>query len=203
MFVCPECTEEVVFYEIAVDKEAGKVRNSFPCPHCNAELTKQRMKRAWETGYDSAINETVRQAKQVPVLINYSLDGRKGRFEKTPDEQDFKLIRRINDSELPYWFPINRIIDGKEIGRLKLLEVKNIHQLLPKRGNWILSSFVNKCSRNPRLLFIVTSALLNLSWMYRWRANGKGGITSGTYYICATPQRKQSVESVKHKTKRH
>ena len=199
VFVCPECTEEVVFYEIAVDKEAGKVRNSFPCPHCNAELTKQRMERAWNTGYDSAMNETVRQAKQVPVLINYSLDGRKGRFEKTPDEQDFKLIRMINDSEIPYWFPINRIIDGKEIGRLKLLEVKNIHQLLPKRGNWILSSFVNKCSHNPRLLFIVTSALLNLSWMYRWRANGKGGTTSGTYYICATPQENNPLNQLNTK----
>lgn len=188
VFVCPECTREVIFFDAAVDKEAGKVSSQFPCPHCHAVLSKRNMERAWETHFDTAINETVRQVKQTPVLINYSLHGGRGRYEKTPDEQDFKLIRRINNSEIPYWFPINRIIDGKEIGRLKLLEVKNIHQLLPKRGNWILSSFVNKCSGNPRLLFIVTSALLNLSWMYRWRANGKGGTTSGTYYICATPQ---------------
>ena len=88
VFVCPECAGEVVFWETAVDKGVGEIRNSFPCPHCGAELTKRNMERAWGTRYDSDIGETVRQAKQVPVLINYSVEGVKGRFKKTPDEND-------------------------------------------------------------------------------------------------------------------
>jgi hypothetical protein len=32
---------EVVFWEAAVDKEAGKVHDKFPCPHCGASLTKR------------------------------------------------------------------------------------------------------------------------------------------------------------------
>ncbi|PJF45645.1 MAG: DNA methylase, partial [Candidatus Thermofonsia Clade 3 bacterium] len=47
VFVCPECTEEVIFWQAAVDHEAGKVHDEFPCPHCGARLTKRTMERAW------------------------------------------------------------------------------------------------------------------------------------------------------------
>lgn len=199
VFVCPECAGEVVFWDAAVDRAAGKVNDSFLCPHCQSELSKRNVERAWTTSFDSALNDSVRSVKQVPVLINYVVEGNRGRFEKTPEEADVALIEKIENNKIPFWFPANTIIDGKEIGRLKLLEVKNVHQLLPKRANWILSSFINKCSNNPRLVFIVTSALLNLSWMYRWRANGKGGTTSGTYYICATPQENNTFNQLKTK----
>ena len=110
VFVCPECAGEVVFWEAAVDKEAGKINDEFPCPHCSAKLTKRNMDRAWVTKYDSAIKETIRQAKQVPVLINYSVGGK--RFEKKPDEFDFALIEKIENSEIPYWFPTEALMDG-------------------------------------------------------------------------------------------
>ncbi len=32
VFICPSCTGEVVFWEAAVDKEAGRVREEFSCP---------------------------------------------------------------------------------------------------------------------------------------------------------------------------
>lgn len=199
VFVCPECAGEVVFWDTAVDRAAGKVNDSFLCPHCQAELSKRNVERAWTTSFDSALNDSVRSVKQVPVLINYVVEGNRRRFEKTPEEADVALIEKIENNKIPFWFPANAIIDGKEIGRLKLLEVKNVHQLLPKRSNWILSSFINKCSNNHQLVFIVTSALLNLSWMYRWRSNGKGGTTSGTYYICATPQENNTFNQLKTK----
>ncbi len=201
VFVCPECSEEVVFWEAAVDKEAGKVRDAFPCPHCGAELTKRNMERAWMTKYDSAIDETIRQAKQVPVLINYTIEGQRKRFEKNPDDFDLELIEKIENSEIPYWFPINEIIDGKEIGRLRKIGVSYIHHLLPKRSIWILSTYAYLARGDSRLLFLITSVLLNLSWMYRWRANGKGGITSGTYYICSTPQDNNAINQLNSKLK--
>ncbi len=99
VFVCPDCTKEVVFWEAAVDKEAGKVHDEFPCPHCGAMLTKRRMDRAWVTRYDKAIDQTIRQAKQVPVLINYSVG--KKRFEKAPDAFDLALIQKIEELDIP------------------------------------------------------------------------------------------------------
>ena len=71
VFVCSECADEVVFWDVAVQKGQGKVLKTFPCPHCQAELTKRNMERAWTTKYDTALKDSIKQAKQVPVLINY------------------------------------------------------------------------------------------------------------------------------------
>ena len=90
VFVCPECTGDVVFSEAAVDSESGRVNKEFFCPKCNAPLTKRGLERAWSTKYDNALQETIKQAKQVPVLINYSVD--KDRFEKKPDVSDLALL---------------------------------------------------------------------------------------------------------------
>ena len=108
VFICPECSRELVFWDVAVDSIAGVVRDTFPCPHCGATLTKRGMERSWITKYDAAIKQTIRQAKQVPVLINYSVlnesTGRSKRFDKTPDADDIALIQKIESMEIPYWF---------------------------------------------------------------------------------------------------
>ena len=64
VFVCPECAGEVVFWEAAVDKNVGKVL-IFPCPHCQAELTKRNMERAWVSNMDSALKHLNQTGKQV------------------------------------------------------------------------------------------------------------------------------------------
>ena len=44
-FACPECTSEVLFSEVAIDKKTKKMLSDFPCPTCSAVLTKRRLKR--------------------------------------------------------------------------------------------------------------------------------------------------------------
>jgi len=128
----------VVFWEAAVDKDAGKVRDEFPCPHCQAQLTKRKMERAWTTKYDSALKETIKQIKQVPVLINYTVPGVKGRFEKTPDENDLALIDKIENSDIPYWFHANRMMEGKETRRNDKFGITHVHHFYTKRNLWVL-----------------------------------------------------------------
>jgi DNA modification methylase/DNA-directed RNA polymerase subunit RPC12/RpoP len=103
VFVCSECSGEVVFWESAVDKVAGEVRDEFACPHCNSRLTKRNMQRAFVTIRDDAIQQTIRQAKQVPVLINYTVG--KQRLEKTPDDFDRALLTVIENDKMKDWFP--------------------------------------------------------------------------------------------------
>ena len=189
VFVCPECTEEVVFWESAVDKKAGKVRSNFPCPHCSAELTKQRMERAWKTGYDSAISETVQQAKQVPVLINYSLDGSKGRYEKSPDESDLQLIWKIEESDIPYWFPTNPLPDGYNTRQpIKSHGLTHVHHFYTKRNVWVLAALWEKC-HSISLRLIITGILQISSKQSSFRydsrnpQNTAGGILKGTLYV--------------------
>ena len=99
VFICPECTWDVVFSESAVDGNSGRVSKEFPCPNCDVPLTKRSLGRAWTSKYDDSLKETIQQAKQVPVLINYSIG--KERFEKKPDNSDLARLKKIESSTIP------------------------------------------------------------------------------------------------------
>lgn len=158
VFVCPDCAGEVVFWEVAVDKERGEVKDEFPCPHCSANLTKRNMERAQVIEYDSAIKETIKQAKQVPVLINYSMGGK--RVEKKPDEFDLALIDKIENSELPYWFPAIEVPDGYNTRQPKGSHgITHVHHFYTKRNLWVLSRTFDLSKNNPKLKFLFTGFL--------------------------------------------
>lgn len=161
VFVCPECTGEVIFWEAAVDKEAGEVNSEYPCPHCNALLTKRKMERAWITKYDNALSNSIRQAKQVPVLINYIVSGEKGRFEKVPEQSDLELIEKIEKSEIPYWFPTLAIPDGHNTRQpMKSHGLTHVYQFYTKRNLWVLSVLWNAFSTVAMGRLAITSVLI-------------------------------------------
>jgi DNA modification methylase/DNA-directed RNA polymerase subunit RPC12/RpoP len=181
VFVCPECAKEIIFWEVAVDKEVGKVKDEFLCPHCSSKLTKSNMERAWVTRYDSALEETVKQAKQVPSLIKYIVGGK--RAEKTPDEFDLALIEKIENGEIPYWFPIERMIEGKETRRNDPIGITHVHHFYTKRNLWVLASLNNKCSKQYKLILQSIVATL-CSRLVRYNLGNRGnGPLSGTLYI--------------------
>ncbi len=188
VFVCSECSGEVLFWKAAVDREVGKVNNEFPCPHCNSILTKRGMDRAWTTKYDEAINRTIKQAKQMPVLINYSFNGR--RFEKRPDEFDLELIKKIEDSAIPYWFPSDRMMEGKEARRNDPTGITNVHHFYTKRNLWVFSALFNmaddpliKCALlGGYTVGLKTARFLPLRWINKDTGPMKPH-TAGTLYI--------------------
>ncbi len=157
VFVCPDCMQEVIFWDAAVDKEAGAVKKEFPCPHCGAMLNKRRMQRAWVNKYDSAIKETVRQAKQVPVLINYTMG--KTRAEKKPDAFDLALIERIEESEIPYWYPTDPIPKGDKTGEPLRIGITHVHHFYSKRNLCVLAKLYSRFYSRPFALFCLTSIL--------------------------------------------
>ena len=55
VFVCSECSSEVVFWDAAVDKKSGEVRDEFACPQCSAQLSKRNMERAFITVRDTGL----------------------------------------------------------------------------------------------------------------------------------------------------
>jgi len=198
MFVCPHCAQELVFWEAAVDKDAGKVKDAFPCPHCGAEVTKKKLDRAWTTFYDDAIQETVRHAKQVPVLINYSVG--KARKEKSPDALDLALLEAINREPIPYWFPTDRMPEGDESRRNDAIGITHVHQFYTRRNLLGLGSFAEQFRRYQgrgleTLVFALTGMLTRSSKMARFLANyyfhGGGGWVStnmsGTLYVTSLP----------------
>ncbi len=181
VFVCPDCTRDVVFWEAAVDKEEKSVIDEFPCPHCGAMLTKRRMDRAWVSKYDSSINQTIRQAKQVPVLINYSVSGK--RVEKTLDKSDLALISRIDNGDIPHWFPTDRMMEGGETRRNDPIGITHVHHFYTKRQLWVLATLLSKCDLHTRLIFQSIVATL-CSRLVRYNLGNRGnGPLSGTLYV--------------------
>ena len=192
VFVCPNCSGEVVFWEVALDKEAGKVKDEFPCPHCSASLTKRNLERAWVTRFDSAINENVRQARQVPVLISYTAG--KKRYEKAPDAFDLELIERIDRSDIPYWFPKERMMDGGETRRNDPIGITHVHHFYTKRNLWVLSEIEHRIKFN-KTRFLLTgianrSTQMNRIHLKNFFFGGGGwnaGYLKGTLYISSLP----------------
>ncbi len=203
VFVCPGCLKDVVFWEAAVDKEAGKVRDEFVCPHCGTAMTKRNSQRSFETYWDDALGRNVRRAKQVPVLINYAIGTK--RFEKTPDEEDFALIRRIEAEPIADPFPIAEMPDGFNTHQPKISHgITHVHQFFTKRNLKTLAAFwsrIGSASFPIQLRQFVLGSLRILSKHAkhnkerRKKNDGLGWVNagvSGTLYVSSCPA-EQSV----------
>src|SRR5258708_2879434 len=145
VFVCPECSHELIFREVAVDHQTGNVRDMFQCPYCQVRLTKRSLNNVKITQFDNAISQTVRQTKQVPVLIRYTLG--KKHFEKKPDAFDLALLLKIENNEFIYAFPKNRMPVGDEARRNDERGITHIHQFYTKRSLSVLATLIEKASK--------------------------------------------------------
>jgi hypothetical protein len=189
VFHCPECAEEIIFWRDAVDKDAGKALEKFPCPGCSAELSKRNLDRSYSTRLDGLLGERINQARQVPVLINYSVNGK--RYEKTPDANDLKKIETISNMELPAWAPSFRMMEGSETRRNDPIGVTHTHHFYTQRNLYVLSLLKKKIfEKDRRYGFWFTSALNwvgkeNRLHLGNYFGGGGGVITSlrGTWYI--------------------
>lgn len=184
VFICPYCQNEYVFWQAAVDQKRGKVLAEYKCPECKAKITKRECERAEITFFDQAIGQEVRQAKQVPVMINYSVG--KKRFEKEPDQFDLDLIQKIEDSTIPYWFPTNALPEGHNTKQPKRSHgVTHVHHFYTKRNLWVLSRLFDRHGESffsAGIKFVFQSSILRSTKTNRFRFKGTGGL-SGTLYI--------------------
>ena len=160
VFICPECSGEVVFWEVAVDKKVGKVLDEFPCPHCSTLLTKRKMGRAWIAKLDSALGDSIRHTKRVPVLLNYSLHGEKKRYTKIPDDFDQTLINRIEILKIPYFFPVTKIPKGDKTGEPLRIGIANAHHFYSKRNLWVLGALWESLEYVRLGRMLITSVLI-------------------------------------------
>jgi len=148
VFVCPHCAEELVFWDIAVDKDEGRIKTKYQCPHCNATLEKKSLERAMEQVYDKSLQKTMTRARQVPVLINYFV-GRQ-RFEKEPDNDDLNLLKRIEEMQVPYWYPTGRMPKGEESRRNDALGITHVHHFYTKRNLYVLGALFARLSNDDK-----------------------------------------------------
>lgn len=199
-FICQSCTEEIDFFDAAVDSKTRDVKNGFKCPSCGIETAKSKVSRAMKTKFVNGIGTFSEESKFTPKILNITYKGK--RFEKRVDSEDIKTIKKIEDLSEIYKFPTLKIPEGDEISRLKNSGIYYIHQLLTDRNNIILTELKSRIKKDAfynQSLFVITAAINNLTQLYRWRANGKGGVISGTYYLPSTPQENNVFNQLRRK----
>jgi len=191
-FSCPECANEIMFVCESLDITSKKTRVSFPCPKCNADLTKDNLQRIFETFPDPASGNLWKRVKFSPVLINYTVRGTK--YEKKPDKQDLETIARIAKLRLPPSmptdpFPIEQMYHGS---RLAPKGFTHIHHLFTPRSSQSLGLLWQKAggfadpSIRPMLLFFVEQAVWGMSFLARYAPTHFSQVNqylSGVYYV--------------------
>ena len=182
VFVCPNCSKEIIFWQAAFDKRAKKVRSRFSCPHCQVEaLNKREMERAWASRFDKEIGQPMKQAKQVPVMVNYKV-GRK-HFEKTVDLFDLAIVEKTEELEIPYWCPTTPIPEGEKTVEPLRLGITHVHHFYTKRNLYILADLFAKSGAETLIVFqSIAATLCSKLVLYNLGRRGNG-VLPGTLYL--------------------
>ena len=197
VFRCPHCDQEMVFWDVALDKTANAIKDTWACPGCGSLLSKRpskgsgslRVERVMDTVYDRALGETIRQARQVPVMINYSVG--KKRYEKAPDNEDLILIKSIEEKDFPINYPTNRMPEGSESRRNDDIGITHVHHFYTRRNLYIIARLKDKLSRfeiinfQHKITLVIQSIIASLVSKLTMYNLGKRGnrYLSGTLYI--------------------
>ncbi|MEW6624169.1 MAG: DNA methyltransferase [Bacillota bacterium] len=201
VFICSSCSDEIIFWEQAIDED-GKVMDKFRCQSCGTISQKNSLERAIEGLYDRVLCGTTYCVKQVPVLINYSVGGK--RYEKRPDFKDFEILDRINSLTSSYWYPTDRLPKGYNTKQpIKSHKATHVHHFFTKRSLFILSAFAYNIKHQRNIFsWIITSVCEGGSKLNRERPNGLPSKLPGTLYISSMIREVNLIEFMKRKIKK-
>ncbi|MFA5837324.1 MAG: DNA methyltransferase [Bellilinea sp.] len=197
VFVCPNCGKEMVFWDVATDRDGANIKDAWNCPDCGTLVGKTankgsgalKVERAWETRFDQELKQTIRQAKQAPVLINYNVG--KKRYEKQLDENDRSLIGKIEETVIPYKIPNDRMLEGSESRRNDGIGLTHVHHYYTRRNLISLGTIYSKLMNNKThlrhfLIFTFEQAVMGMSKWARYVPTHFSQVNqglSGTLYI--------------------
>lgn len=194
VFTCPECAGTVNFLDEALEDESMRVRDAFPCPHCGAELNKDRLERVLESRVDPATGKAWQRVKFKPSLVVYSVG--KTRYEKAPDAQDLATIAKIEALPIPTALPTNRfpIEDMYHGSRIAPKGFTHVHHFFLPRPAYAMGKLWEKARAHPNprtrafLLFMVEQAIWGFSILNRYSPSHFSQVNralNGVYYVAS------------------
>lgn len=192
VFSCPECAGEVNFLDEALDTESKRVRESFPCPHCNVGLTKKKLDRLYINTLDKVTGETLSTPKRVPSLIAYRIG--KTKYEKKPDAADLALQQRIDAMPLHDDVPVVAFpfADMWEAPRMRDKGISHTHHMFLPRAAQAMGLLWAKAQAHPDtrvrafLLFTVEQAIWGMTVLARYAPTHFSQVNqylAGVYYV--------------------
>jgi hypothetical protein len=184
----------VVFLDEALDEKTKRVQDTFPCPHCGANLTKDNLERVFETRVDPADGNVWKRVTFRPSLISYAANGKK--YEKKPDEQDLRLIEHIAQLPLPQEIPTNRFpVEQMYHGsRIEPKGFTHVHHFFLPRAAHALAALWRKADSHHdtrvrhMLLFFVEQAIWGMAVLARYAPTHFSQVNqylTGVYYVAS------------------
>ncbi len=194
VFTCPECAGEVNFLDEALDGASKRVRDSFPCPHCDAQLTKKKLERLYITKRDNATGSTLSTPKRVPSLISYRVG--KTKYEKKPDAADLALLQKIDALPLPGSVPVVAFpfSDMWEAPRMRDKGITHTHHMfLPRAAQamgalWAEAQTDSDARLRLFLEFFAEQAIWGMSVLARYAPTHFSQVNqylAGVYYVAS------------------
>ncbi|MDD4759574.1 MAG: DNA methyltransferase [Bacteroidaceae bacterium] len=183
VFLCKYCGHEYKFADLAVNLDNKTINSQYKCERCNADISKANSEVSFIKKYDEAIRQEISIAKKEIFLIQGSIGTR--RFEKKADDYDIELLKKIDETTIPYWFPTDRMPEGDEARRNDPYGYTNVHHFITKRNLYTLAMLYNKIQSSKYfadLLFVFQSCIQRATITNRFRFAGTGNL-SGTLYI--------------------
>lgn len=192
MFSCPDCSEEIVFFEEALDKETKRVNSQIECPHCGAIRRKENMELIFESYLDPADKKILRRPRREPVLICYRTN--EMTYNKVPDQNDRAILNKIASLPFPNDFPLAQLPDCQmtRVGRMATTQTRAIHHMFLPRAAHVLAAMWRRANTHQdirirrMLLYFVEQAIMGLSILNRHHVIGRANVNqwlSGVYYV--------------------
>jgi len=157
------CGAEIVLWDVAVDHDAGKVRDSFPCPHCLETWRKTELP----------------FLRSIPVVTNYVYTDpktkKKRRAEHRVIEFELNRLSEIDVKDLPYWYPTTPFDSTREMWRgvHRDAGIARACDFYTKRNLWALARLWKEIGKAPKhlqggLKFAFTGICAGVSLMNRF-----------------------------------
>ena len=183
--ICPSCSGEIVFGNVAFDLENQKVNDTLQCPSCGLELEKRQCKRRQQTYLDPLTKEPGTRPLLVPLFSAYDYGGK--RFYRRALAPDVGPQVSVSAADLP---TPAKLLRGERFYKDALDEIyglRYVHDFYTLRNLVSLQAILNEARSSGNevgtlLRYMATSIAIKASKLMNFNADTRGRVMKGTLY---------------------
>ncbi|TXH00732.1 MAG: DNA methylase [Rhodocyclaceae bacterium] len=210
VLVCPDCGNEITYWEAAVRHSPLSMSDSFVCGGCDKTFKIDSCERAFETVTD-AFGEDAERKKRVLARV-YGKTG-KTKWQRPPSKEDMEIFAEAENEPLPASAPNAELVWG-DLHRAGYHKgIKRLHHFYTHRNFLAVATLWELAGKFPTeirdaLRLLVLSYNSSHSTLMTRVVVKKGqndlvltGSQSGVLYISGLPVEKNVIEGVARKAK--
>ena len=172
---CLTCEREILFWDAAVDHEAGAVQSTLSCP----------------AGHGPFKKKDLRWLRSEPVQQNISVDGQRARLVQPVEVAVAE--HEVDRADSPYWYPAIPWERWREMWRAQheaqaiatsadFFTARNLRAL---SALWDAIGQVDDDSMRAGLRFVFTASVNRASRRYQWHPRRPTNVLSSTMYLAS------------------